>query len=189
MASTLPSIARHLIRRPSNIVTSRALASTTTMAKSSFLFDHLSIERTSQPRPKPKPPIIFGTQYSDHMLSVEWSEANGWDRPSIAPLRNLSLHPGAKVLHFATELFEGMKAYRGDDDRIRIFRPHDYMRRMNASAVRASLPTFDGAELVRCIARLVETENDWVPSDPASALYIRPVIIGTGQSIKVCFFS
>ncbi|XP_065267580.1 branched-chain-amino-acid aminotransferase, cytosolic isoform X5 [Emys orbicularis] len=74
------------------------------------------------------------------MLTVEWSLTSGWEKPYIRPLENLSLHPASSSLHYAVELFEGMKAYRGVDGKIRLFRPTLNMDRMVRSAARATLP-------------------------------------------------
>ena len=77
------------------------------------------------------------------------------------------------------QLFEGMKAYRCVDGRIRLFRPDKNMERMNNTARRVVLPSFDGGELVKCIKRLVAIDQEWVPHSTASSLYIRPTLIGT----------
>ncbi|CAG0918544.1 unnamed protein product [Notodromas monacha] len=143
--------------------------------------------RPDQLRPKPDPEkLLFGKHFTDHMLSVEYSkELNGWGRPRITPVAPLQIHPGAKVLHYATELFEGMKAYRGIDHKIRIFRPDKNMARMNATAKRAGLPTFDGVELINCIRKLIKVDQEWVPHSDSSALYIRPTLIGTEPTLGV----
>ena len=87
------------------------------------------------------------------MLSVTWRSEGGWGEPRIQPLQNLSLHPASKVFHYAQELYEGMKAYRGVDGRVRLFRPDLNMARMNMTAERSCLPTFDSRELLNCIKR------------------------------------
>ncbi|KAL2776735.1 branched-chain-amino-acid aminotransferase, cytosolic isoform 1 [Daubentonia madagascariensis] len=90
---------------------------------------------------KPDPnTLVFGTVFTDHMLTVEWSSEFGWEKPHIKPFQNLSLHPGSSALHYAVELFEGLKAFRGVDNKIRLFRPNLNMDRMHRSAVRATLP-------------------------------------------------
>lgn len=76
------------------------------------------------------------------------------------------------------QLFEGMKAYRGVDGKIRLFRPNMNMNRMNLSAKRSGLPTFDGDEYIRCISQLVSIDQEWVPHTEAASLYIRPTLIG-----------
>lgn len=80
------------------------------------------------------------------------------------------------------QLFEGMKAYRGVDGKIRLFRPELNMERMNASAVRCGLPTFNGTELIKCISRLVSIDQEWVPHSESSSLYVRPTLIGIDVS-------
>ncbi len=97
--------------------------------------------------------------------------------------RPLELHPAAKVLHYAQELFEGMKANRGADGKIRFFRPMHNMVRMNLTARRACLPTFDSRELMECVRRLVQLERDWVPHSEAASLYVRPTLIGTEPAL------
>ena len=87
------------------------------------------------------------------MLTVSWTDRAGWGEPRIQPLQSLSLHPACKVFHYAQELYEGMKAYRGVDDRIRLFRPDLNMRRMNMTAERSCLPTFDSLQFLQCIKR------------------------------------
>ncbi|ETN82535.1 branched-chain-amino-acid transaminase [Necator americanus] len=90
-----------------------------------------------------------------------------------------------EVLHYACELFEGMKAYRGVDNRIRLFRPELNMARMRRSAVRCALPDFDGKELLKCIRELVKIDQAWVPYQKGASLYIRPTLIGTEPSLSV----
>ncbi|EMP25020.1 Branched-chain-amino-acid aminotransferase, cytosolic, partial [Chelonia mydas] len=135
---------------------------------------------------KPDPSgLVFGTVFTDNMLIVEWSLTSGWEKPHIRPLENLSLHPASSSLHYAVELFEGMKAYRGVDGKIRLFRPTLNMDRMLRSAARATLPSFDKEELLECIRKLVEVEKEWVPHSTSASLYIRPTLIGTEPSLGV----
>ncbi|KFP50962.1 Branched-chain-amino-acid aminotransferase, cytosolic, partial [Cathartes aura] len=135
---------------------------------------------------KPDPSgLVFGTVFTDNMLIIEWSLASGWEKPYIKPLENLSLHPASSSLHYAVELFEGMKAYRGVDGKIRLFRPALNMDRMARSARRATLPCFDQNELLECIRKLVEVEKEWVPHSTSASLYIRPTLIGTEPSLGV----
>uniref|UniRef100_A0A4X2LA68 Branched-chain-amino-acid aminotransferase n=1 Tax=Vombatus ursinus TaxID=29139 RepID=A0A4X2LA68_VOMUR len=135
---------------------------------------------------KPDPNnLVFGTVYTDHMLTVEWSLNFGWEKPRIKPLENLSLHPGSSALHYAVELFEGLKAYRGVDKKIRLFRPDLNMDRMLRSAARITLPEFDKKELLKCIEELVRLDQEWVPYSTSASLYVRPTFIGTEPSLGV----
>lgn len=120
------------------------------------------------------------------MLKIFYHETlGGWQEPEITPLENLVMHPGSKVLHYAVQLFEGFKAYRGVDGKIRIFRPDMNMRRMNSSAVRLGLPTFNGEELIKCSIRLIGIDQEWVPHSTSSSLYIRPTLIGIDPTLGV----
>ncbi|KAJ8298780.1 hypothetical protein KUTeg_022840, partial [Tegillarca granosa] len=152
----------------------------------SFKFEDLEVQVTKNLQPKPDPNnLLFGHHFSDHMLEIEWTKKAGWGKPKISPLHNLSIHPGAKALHYSIELFEGMKAYRGVDDKIRLFRPMENMKRMISSAERSFLPTFDGRELVECMKKLISIDKEWVPYSTTSSLYIRPTFIGIEPTLGV----
>ncbi|TRY87807.1 hypothetical protein DNTS_015712 [Danionella cerebrum] len=153
---------------------------------SSFKAADLTIEKNPVLKPKPDPSsLVFGKQFSDHMLTIGWSAAEGWQTPQIKPFQNLSLHPASSVLHYSIELFEGMKAFRGVDNRIRLFRPMLNMERMFRSAERSCLPLFDKVELLKCISKLVEIDQEWVPYSTDASLYIRPTFIGIEPSLGV----
>ena len=195
------------------------------LIQASDLIYDLAPEIERQPKPEDWNSLTFGHHYSDHMLTIEWSHEKGglsglhywrkqqqywipgWERPVIRKLENLQLHPGSKVLHYAIELFEGMKAYRGVDNKIRIFRPELNMARMLKSAKRAALPvselhvtycevavtlyiqriqTFSRSELLECIKELIRVEQEWVPYSTSSSLYIRPTMIGTDVILLCC---
>uniref|UniRef100_A0A8C6G124 branched-chain-amino-acid transaminase n=1 Tax=Moschus moschiferus TaxID=68415 RepID=A0A8C6G124_MOSMO len=148
--------------------------------------EDLIITRATVLKEKPDPStLVFGTVFTDHMLTVEWSLELGWEKPRIKPLQNLSLHPGSSAFHYAVELFEGLKAFRGVDNKIRLFRPNLNMDRMYRSAMRATLPAFDKKELLECIQQLVKLDEEWVPYSTSASLYIRPTFIGTEPSLGV----
>ncbi|KAL1505297.1 hypothetical protein ABEB36_004892 [Hypothenemus hampei] len=154
-----------------------------------FRFKDLTTKLCEPEQLRTKPDVTdlkFGHYFTDHMLKIFYhSKLGGWQRPVIIPFENISLHPAAKVLHYAVELFEGLKAYRGVDDKIRVFRPDLNMGRMNKSALSSGLPTFDGHELIKCINRLVEVDQEWVPHSESSSLYIRPTLIGIDGTLGV----
>ncbi|KAK2712543.1 branched-chain-amino-acid aminotransferase, cytosolic-like [Artemia franciscana] len=155
---------------------------------SSFKFSDLEVKHQDLSKLQQKPDaskLVFGKYFTDHMMEVNWDSTTGWGKPVISPLHNLQIHPGAKVLHYAVELFEGMKAFRGVDGNIRLFRPDCNMERMIRTAERSSLPTFHGNELIECIKRLVTMDKEWVPHSEASSLYIRPTFIGTEPALGV----
>jgi branched-chain amino acid aminotransferase len=98
------------------------------------------------------------------MLSIEWTATEGWLTPQIIPYQNLSLDPATCVFHYAFEAFEGMKAYRDNEGRIRLFRPDKNMQRLNKSSHRIALPTFDSEAFIELIARFVSIDDRFIPS-------------------------
>lgn len=155
-------------------------------AASTLNFQDLEVILTKTPQPKPKDnELLFGHAFTDHMLTIDWSAKRGWDKPCIHPVQELRIHPAAKVLHYATELFEGMKGYRCVDGKIRLFRPMENMKRMRRTAERAALPDFDGGELLRLIKKLITIDSDWVPRSEKCSLYIRPTYIATEPALGV----
>ncbi|XP_038170263.1 branched-chain-amino-acid aminotransferase, mitochondrial isoform X2 [Arvicola amphibius] len=154
---------------------------------SNFKASDLQVQVTREPQKKPGPsqPLLFGKTFTDHMLMVEWTKKTGWSRPRIQPFQNLTLHPACSALHYSLQLFEGLKAYKGRDQQVRLFRPWLNMDRMLRSARRLCLPDFDKQELLECIRRLIEVDKDWVPDGHGSSLYVRPVLIGNEPSLGV----
>lgn len=152
----------------------------------------LTITRTTNPGTVPVPDsaeVWAQNTTTDHMLTVSWSATSGWGTPEIKPYGPLSLAPTASVLHYATECFEGMKAYRGYDGKLRIFRPERNCARMLKSATRISLPAFDPAELQTLIERFVAVDGPkWLPNTEewkGKFLYLRPTMIATNANIGV----
>ena len=124
---------------------------------------------------------------TDHMLTVNWNDATGWDAPEIKPYGPLALMPTASVLHYATECFEGLKVYRGDDGKLRLFRPDRNAARMRMSASRISLPIFEPKELEKLMIALLAVDGSkWLPKDhKGSFLYLRPTLIGTQSQLGI----
>ncbi|XP_014260669.1 branched-chain-amino-acid aminotransferase, cytosolic [Cimex lectularius] len=174
---------------PANKKERDASAMQKTKSPDMFYYSDITVRLASPERLQSKPEasaLKFGKHFTDHMLKVEYHESiGGWQKPIICPMEYISLHPAAKVLHYAIELFEGMKAYRGRDGHIRIFRPELNMERMNMSAARSGLPQFDAEELIKCMCRLVEVDQEWVPHSEAASLYLRPTFIGTEPTLGV----
>ncbi|XP_074603782.1 branched chain amino acid transaminase [Brevipalpus obovatus] len=154
---------------------------------SSFKFENLRITLApeSERKTKPTKDFSFGRDFSDHMLQIRWNQEVGWSHPEIVPLQNFSIHPASKVLHYSQTVFEGLKAYRGDDNKIRLFRPDQNVHRFLDSSSRACLPPFDPGELLKCIKKLIDIERDWVPNAEHTSLYIRPTHIGTEAMLGV----
>ena len=126
----------------------------------------------------------FGRAFTDHMASATWSEADGWHDLKIEARAPLVLDPSASVLHYAQEVFEGLKAYRLHDGATALFRPEQNARRMMRSAERLAMPPVPEAMFLDAVRTLVETERDWVP-DGAGALYLRPFAVATEAFLGV----
>jgi branched-chain amino acid aminotransferase len=128
-----------------------------------------------------KPPSPFGTAFVEHMSVAEHC-AGAWTRPELRPLGPLSLHPGAHALHYGSSCFEGLKAHRGIDDVVRVFRLGAHVDRLRASARRLLLPVPSTEMLAAMIIDLVRASLSEVPVAPGS-LYLRPTLIGTDENI------
>lgn len=123
----------------------------------------------------------FGTEFCDEFSIARYVDG-AWQAPSIEPLKPLSIHPAAHVLHYASTCFEGFKAYRWKDGKARIFRLHDHVARMQKSAASLRLPVPDADMLANMVKDLVAHHVDDIPLPPSS-LYLRPTLIGTLQNI------
>ncbi|KZZ91445.1 branched-chain amino acid aminotransferase, cytosolic [Moelleriella libera RCEF 2490] len=146
----------------------------------------LSVTETQSPKPLSEPEtLVFGKEFTDHMLSVEWTIEDGWLDPKITPYQNLSLDPATCVFHYAFECFEGMKAYKDKDGRVRLFRPDKNMARLNGSAARIALPTFEPTSLIELIGKLTKLDARFIPQKRDYSLYLRPTLIGTQKTLGV----
>jgi branched-chain amino acid aminotransferase len=116
----------------------------------------------------------FGKVFTDHMVVIEWTEGRGWHDATIGPRVPLSLDPAAAVLHYAQEIFEGLKAYRLQDGSLALFRPDANARRFNASARRLAMPELPEDVFVEAVRQLVLADRDWFPAIEGGSLYMRP---------------
>jgi len=116
----------------------------------------------------------FGQYFTDHMVDICWSEHGGWHRPRVQAYGPISLDPAAAVLHYAQEIFEGLKAYRHADGSIWSFRPDANGRRLQRSAKRLALPELPVEYFVESLKQLIAVDGAWVPSAPETSLYLRP---------------
>ncbi|KAH7463464.1 hypothetical protein FOMA001_g18153 [Fusarium oxysporum f. sp. matthiolae] len=150
----------------------------------------LSYTYTTTPKPVPQEATILASEESictDHMVVATWKHGVGWSSPELKPYGPLSLPPTASCLHYATECFEGLKAYRGQDGKLRVFRIDHNVARLKTSAARISLPAFEPEEVKRLVFSLLSTDADrWLPKDQAGDfLYVRPTMIGTSAQLGV----
>lgn len=127
----------------------------------------------------------FGQIFTDHMFLMEYSAEKGWHDPAILPYGPISMAPSAMCLHYGQEIFEGLKAYRCCDGKIRLFRPEMNFKRLNSSNQRMVIPALDEAFCLKALRELVALEKDWVPHKVGTSLYIRPFIIATDPCLGV----
>jgi len=129
--------------------------------------------------------LEFGRNFTDHMFLMEWSRENGWHNGQICPFQDFQMSPAAMVFHYGQAIFEGLKAYRGKDNQIRLFRPQDNLERMSLSAARMCMPRISVDSVMKALKALVYLERDWVPSAPGATLYIRPTMIAVEPALGV----
>ncbi|KAF8525119.1 branched-chain amino acid aminotransferase II [Hysterangium stoloniferum] len=151
---------------------------------SSISVSKLTINLASSLKPIPKSETLtFGVTVTDHMLLVSYDPVCGWSAPEIKPYGPLSLDPISSCFQYCPNLFEGMKAYLGPDNKPRLFRPDMNMARMTSSTARVALPSFNTDALLYLIKKLVLIEQRWIPPLPGYSLYIRPTLIGTRAAL------
>lgn len=148
---------------------------------------NISIQKVSEENLKPKPDehnLGFGKYFSDHMFTMAYKNG-AWQKGSIEPYGNFSIDPASMVLHYGQAIFEGLKAYRGKDEQIHLFRPKDNLGRFNRSATRMCMPEINIDEVYAGLRQLLEIEQDWVPSAKGATLYIRPTMIAIEPALGV----
>ena len=145
----------------------------------------ISIQKTATPRPVPGEVAGFGTSFTDHMFVMDYHEGQGWHDPRIVPYGGFDLAPATSMLHYGQAIFDGLKAFWGDDGRIRLFRPDAHAARVNRSAEALCIPKMDPEMIVQSFLRLVDVDRAWVPHARGTAIYLRPTIIASESFIGV----
>lgn len=126
--------------------------------------------------------LSFGSIFSDHMLVCDYKNG-AWETPKIVPYQPVSLDPTAKIFHYGQSIFEGMKAYKDEGDKIWLFRPLDNQKRLNVSAERMAIPELPEEHFMEGLKALLKVDSAWVPQSEGSSLYIRPYIFATGSGL------
>jgi branched-chain amino acid aminotransferase len=149
----------------------------------------ITIREASPDRRRRKPgrdeALEFGKIFSDHMFLMEYQGGRGWGEPRIVPYGAIELLPTAVVLHYAQEIFEGLKAYYAKDGGICLFRPDRNAERLNRSAARLCMPAVPVEAQLEAIRELVRIDRDWIPRARGASLYIRPAMIATEPALGV----
>jgi len=147
----------------------------------------IKITKTTQPKQKPAEgqPLGFGKIFTDHMFIMNYTEGQGWHDPRVVPFQNISLSPAAMVYHYGQEMFEGLKAYKGENGDVYLFRPDMNAKRTNVTNERLCIPSIDEDDFVQAVKTVVDIDRDWIPTTPGTSLYIRPFIIATDEFLGV----
>ncbi|SDF39657.1 branched-chain amino acid aminotransferase [Sporomusa acidovorans] len=127
----------------------------------------------------------FGKIFTDHMFAMDYVEGKGWHNARIVPYGDYDISPAAMVLHYGQAIFEGMKAFRTEDNRIVMYRPMDHLKRFNNSADILTIPRMDIDVVHAGLRQLVELEKHWVPKALGTSLYIRPFVISIDPYVGV----
>ena len=149
----------------------------------------IKITRADASRLKEKPAdeskLGFGDILSDHMYLMDYESGQGWHNPRIEPYHHISIDPAAMGIHYGQEIFEGLKAYRGKDGGIYLFRAEENFKRLNRSAQRLCMPDVDIDLVMEGLKKLLLLDREWVPKRQETSLYIRPVVLATEPHLGV----
>ena len=148
---------------------------------------NIKIERTTTPKEKPAKgtKLGFGKIFTDHMFVMDYTEGKGWHDARIVPFQDLVMSPAAMVFHYGQEMFEGLKAYKGVDGKVRLFRPDMNAKRTNDTNDRLCIPNIPVEDFVEAVKAVVKVDEDWIPTEDGTSLYIRPFIIATDEFLGV----
>ena len=147
----------------------------------------IKITRTTTPKEKPQDEskLGFGRVMTDHMFLMNYDEGQGWHDARVVPYAPLQMDPSCMVLHYAQEVFEGLKAYRWADGSVHLFRPIENARRLQNSNERMCIPMIDENDFVEAVKTVVKVDEDWVPHQEGTSLYIRPFVFATDCHLGV----
>ncbi len=126
--------------------------------------------------------LLFGNIFTDHMLICDFKEGS-WQKPIIKPYEPFMIDPSAKVFHYGQAIFEGMKAYKDENDAVWLFRPDENFARFNKSAVRMAMPEVPEDIFIDGLKTILEIEKEWVKKGLGNTLYIRPFMIAIGSGV------
>src|SRR6478609_2725510 len=127
----------------------------------------------------------FGRTFTDHMVTIRWTEGRGWHDAQLVPYGPIEMDPATNFIHYGQSIFEGLKAYRSPDGSIQTFRPEQNARRFQRSADRLAMPRLPEDLFLASVEALVRQDADWVPADAEKSLYLRPFMFGTEVGLGV----
>ncbi|HSN48431.1 MAG TPA: branched-chain amino acid aminotransferase [Flavobacterium sp.] len=126
--------------------------------------------------------LHFGAVFTDHLFECDFTNGE-WQKPIIKPYAPFLMDPSSKVFHYGQAIFEGMKAYKDEQDDVWLFRPDQNFKRFNNSAVRMAMPEVPEEIFMEGLKQLVQLDKEWVKKGKGNSLYIRPFMIATGTGV------
>ena len=127
--------------------------------------------------------LVFGKTFTDHMFECDFKDGS-WQTPTIKPYGPMMISPGAKVFHYGQAVFEGMKAYKDDNDDVFLFRPDQNIERINKSSMRMAIPEFPVDVFMDALHTLVGMDKDWIQKGEGNSLYLRPFAVATEVGVS-----
>src|SRR5690349_16008320 len=143
--------------------------------------DHLDFEIRPNPAPvaaAERAALIanpgFGRVFTDHMVTIRWADGKGWYDARVEARAPIPMDPASAVLHYAQEIFEGLKAYSCDNGTVTMFRPDANARRFQESASRMAMPHLPEELFLGSLHQIIKADREWIPGDAEGSLYLRP---------------
>ena len=127
--------------------------------------------------------LVFGKTFTDHMFECDFKDGS-WQTPTIKPYGPMMMSPAAKVFHYGQAVFEGMKAYKDDNDDVFLFRPNQNIERINKSSKRMAIPEFPVDVFMNALHTLVGMDKDWIQKGEGNSLYLRPFAVATEVGVS-----
>ena len=150
------------------------------------MLEDLRIQRAATSRRAEVDPsrLGFGDHFADHMFSLRYRDGS-WGQPEIVPLAPVPLHPGCLALHYGQSVFEGLKAFRGADGKVRVFRPDRNAERLRESCRRLCIPALPDGVFEAAVEEIVRVDHEWIPTGRGEALYVRPLVFAEDAHLQV----
>ncbi|MDC0874022.1 branched-chain amino acid aminotransferase [Flavobacteriaceae bacterium] len=127
--------------------------------------------------------LIFGKTFTDHMFLCHFRDGK-WQTPEIKPYQALTLDPSASVFHYGQAVFEGMKAFKDDNEKVWLFRPEENFKRINLSAKRLQIPEFPESFFFEGLNTMLQLDQEWVRPGSGNSLYVRPFVFASQPSVQ-----
>lgn len=127
--------------------------------------------------------LVFGKTFTDHMFLCHFRDGK-WQTPEIKPYQALTLDPSASVFHYGQAVFEGMKAFKDDNEKVWLFRPEENFKRINLSAKRLQIPEFPESYFFEGLNTILQLDQEWVRPGSGNSLYVRPFVFASQPSVQ-----